>query len=126
MTISQRQFDQLTEMGISLWMLKGDDLNINQKDKLYLKQNKLALSELSKKLIFNDVIRAIGISIGEITPEISHLDLGLFNWYFVTPENNEQSINCHNNNLFSPSLAIISQSPKLKKQLWQTILNNLI
>jgi len=133
MAVNQRQFDQLTEMGISLWQHKivsgkqtssnadNNELVIN-----YLEQTKSTLSDLWAQQIFIDILQSVDISIGEVTLQKNHLDLGLFNWYFSSADNDNTAIYCDNNNLFSPSIMLISQSPVLKKQLWQTITQKLL
>jgi DNA polymerase III psi subunit len=133
MAVNQRQFDQLTEMGISLWQHKvvpgkHNSSNIdNDKPVInYLEQTEKTLSDLFTKQIFIDILQSVDISIGEVSHKENHLDLGLFNWYFNSTENDKAAIYCDNNNLFSPSIAKISQSPTLKKQLWQTIIKKLL
>jgi DNA polymerase III psi subunit len=133
MAINQRQFEQLTEMGISLWEHKivAGNHNSSNKDNGkaaidYLAQTEMTLSDLLTKQVFIDILQSVDISIGEVSYKKNHLDLGLFNWYFNSTENNEIAIYCDNNNLFSPSIAKISQSPTLKKQLWQTITQKLL
>ena len=138
MSINQRQFDQLTEMGISLWQHKATSFkatsfknNSSNKDIVkqaenYIAQNDTSLSDLTKQMIFIDILQSFGISIGEISYKKDHLDLGLFNWYFSLKDHIKPAIYCANNNLFSPSITLISQSPELKKQLWQTITKYLL
>jgi hypothetical protein len=133
MSINQRQFDQLTEMGISLWQNKStSDVqeNVSQNNvKLvenYIRQNEKTLSELIEQTTFVDILQSVGITIGEVGHKNDHVDLGLFNWYFNSSEDKGPSIYCDNNNLFSPSVSLISQSPELKKQLWHVIMNNLL
>lgn len=133
MSINQRQFDQLSEMGISLWQNKTVSVvqnalpedNIKQEEN-YVRQSDKSLSNLIKQTIFIDILKSVDISIGEISHKKDHIDLGLFNWYFNTKEDNKTSIHCSNNNLFSPHINLVSQSPELKKQLWQIIMNNLL
>ncbi|WP_159818850.1 DNA polymerase III subunit psi [Colwellia sp. 20A7] len=133
MAVNQRQFDQLTEMGISLWQHKvvagkHNPSNIeNDKPVInYVTQTEKTLSDLLTKQIFIDILQSVDISIGEVNHKENHLDLGLFNWYFNSTGNDNPAIYCNNNNLFSPSIAVISQSPALKKQLWQTIIKKLL
>ena len=133
MSISQRQFDQLTEMGISLWQKKtladehtpSTTVN-NQKTDNFLEQNDTILASITELKLFHDILRLLEISVGEVHHKNDHLDLGLFNWYFYAQDHTQPSINCKKNNLFSPSLQQIKESPELKKQLWLTIMNNLI
>jgi len=130
MSINQRQFDQLTEMGISLWQHKTVSTvqssstkgNIKQEED-YIEQSGKSLDSLTTQKVFTDILQSLEISIGEISHKKDHLDLGLFNWYFCSKNHELPPIHCVNNNLFSPSLQEISQSPKLKKQLWQPTLD---
>lgn len=133
MAVNQRQFDQLTEMGISLWQHKTTSFDQSpsikdpeKQEENYIEQNDKYLSDLAKQTIFIDILQAFEITIGEISHKKDHLDLGLFNWYFKSKNHDESSIHCANNNLFSPSIKLISQSPELKKQLWQVITKNLL
>lgn len=133
MAINQRQFDQLTEMGIDLWQHKSANVthySSRQGKKEHndnaLELNDNYLSDLSKQKTFSDILQSVDISIGEIIHKKDHLDLGIFNWYFYAENHDELAISCKNNNLYSPSIKAISQSPILKKQLWQTIIKNLL
>jgi DNA polymerase III psi subunit len=133
MAVNQRQFDQLTEMGISLWQHKlvtskynSSNIDRNKLVMNYSEQTEKTLSDLFTKQIFIDILQSVDISIGEVSHKEKHLDLGLFNWYFNSIENDKAAIYCDNNNLFTPSIAKISQSPALKKQLWQTITQKLL
>lgn len=133
MSVNQRQFDQLTEMGIGLWQHKVANVydndstqqNIRQEE-AYISQDNLSLANLTKQTIFTDILHALDVSIGEVTASKDHLDLGLFNWYFTAKEHNEPAIHCAHNNLFSPSIMLIRQSSELKKQLWLTITENIL
>jgi hypothetical protein len=133
MPVNQRQYDQLTEMGINLWQHKivstEDDksnLHNEQHEALYTSQDNLSLSDLTKQTLFTDILSSCGVSIGEITAKKDHLDLGVFNWYFTEKPHDISPIQCKHNTLFSPSISLISQSPALKKQLWLTISTNLL
>lgn len=138
MSINQRQFDKLKEMGISLWQHKSNtlltDTTIEQSltdhskkvNKPFEMNNDKTLSELIKQTLFTDILQSVDISIGEVNHKEDHLDLGLFNWFFLNPKESDQIIYCKNNNLYSPNLTSISQSPALKKQLWQTINQHLL
>ncbi len=133
MSINQRQFEQLTEMGISLWQHKSATFtqttsaksNLIQ-EKQYLSQAPEDLETLSKQTIFTDILLCLELSVGEVLAKKDHLDLGLFNWYFSSNTEKEDPIYCTENNLVSPSIALVSQSSALKKQLWQTIIKNLL
>ncbi|PCI57605.1 MAG: hypothetical protein COB45_03150 [Gammaproteobacteria bacterium] len=133
MSINQRQYQQLTEMGISLWQHKQvifNDVSSAQRntedDIRYLKQNIENLAELTKQTFFTDILLTLELSIGEVTAQKDHLDLGLFNWFFYADQNEVSPIQCVDNKLISPSVELIRKSPALKKQLWQVITTNLI
>ncbi len=131
MSINQRQFDQLTEMGISLWQHKTSTMNSSathtmKQDADYNELSSEYLSCLAKQRFFIDILQCLDLSIGEISHKKDHLDLGLFNWYFSSKEVNEATIHYIDNSLFSPSIKLISQSPLLKKQLWRTIIKSLL
>jgi DNA polymerase III psi subunit len=133
MSINQRQYQQLTEMGISLWQHKTtayEDTRAsknNSEHKIsYLAHNDESLTALTQQTFFTDFLLTLNLSIGEISAQEDHLDLGLFNWFFHTSKNKILSINYANSKLTSPSIEIISKSPALKRQLWQIISTNLL
>lgn len=136
MAITTRQFDQLSEMGISLWQSRTQQHAEQTKQNDYLPQSQQSLTELSKQKLFSDILRSLNLTIGEVKAQDNYLDVGLFNWYFLknkefdkelnkNPEN-KTIIHCLGSKLVSPSIEIIAQSTTLKKQLWHTISNNLL
>ena len=154
MAITSRQFEQLSEMGISLWQSRAaHHVNENEHKSVYLPQSQQYLTSLTKQTLFSDVLRSLNLTVGEVSARDDHLDAGLFNWYFhnkeldsehnrelakeLSKEINEKSgqdnspqdeftIRCVDNKLISPDIETIAQSAKLKKQLWHTIANNLL
>ncbi len=144
MAITSKQFDQLSEMGISLWQSRTQqhaEKNTKQsteqsteqtKQNDYLPQNQQSLTELSKHKIFSDILLSLNLTLGEIKAQNNHLDIGLFNWYFLLNEELDKAleekpvIHYLDSKLISPSIDIIAQSSSLKKQLWHTISNNLL
>jgi DNA polymerase III psi subunit len=120
MSINQHQFDQLTEMGISLWQHRTDE---SAKDVIQAQPNSyldIDLKALTKQQLFNDILLAAGLSIGEINHQGDHLNLGLFNWYF-TSTSSQREIQWVEQQLITPAITEISKSPALKKQLWQLL-----
>ncbi|MGL1959145.1 MAG: DNA polymerase III subunit psi [Colwellia sp.] len=118
MSISQRQFNQLNEMGIGLWQQrvpKSETESINGHTNVI----NIDLNKLSQNPLFSDIILSAGITLGEVVVQTDHLNLGLFDWYFYESQNTE--LHCSNNKLFTPNINIIAKSPHLKKQLWQVI-----
>ena len=120
MSINQDQFEQLTEMGISLWQSRICEIPNNTKKTQTQNYLDIDLSALAKQQLFTDILLAIKLTIGEISHQGDHLDLGLFNWYFTANQPQDQ-IQWLNQQLFTPSITDISKSPKLKKQLWQLL-----
>jgi len=124
MSINQHQFEQLTEMGISLWQSRSCD---NQSDTTKAKTVNyldVDLAMLANQQLFTDILLATGLTIGEVSHQGDHLDLGLFNWYFTAEQSQNQSpsqIQWQEQQLFTPSIANISKSPALKKQLWHLL-----
>jgi DNA polymerase III psi subunit len=120
MSINQKQFEQLTEMGISLWQRRSSDTSNDNQMLTSLTFLDINLTELATKQLFTDILLAAGLSVGEVKQKSDHLDLGLFNWFF-TPEQSNNKLQWHDQQLFTPSIDIISQSSSLKRQLWQLL-----
>lgn len=132
MAITSRQFDQLSEMGVSLWQSRTRQNTVVSSQESYLPQNQQSLSLLTKQQLFGDILLSLNLSLGEVNAKNNHLDVGLFNWYFtpaVTEQNNSaaqgSTIYYAENKLISPSIDVIAQSSSLKKQLWNTIAKQL-
>lgn len=120
MTISKRQFQQLNEMGISLWQSRTSSKAPE------VKQPEAAiavnLSELASDKFFADILTSLALSIADISEKSDHIDLGLFNWYFY---NDLPSLSYQHAKLITPSIDEVKQSTDMKKQLWQLIYNHL-
>jgi len=124
MSIDQRQFEQLSEMGIKLWQRRETPESANTAKLNKETYQVTNLTTLVKNQCFNDILRAFDLTIAEITQQADHLDLGLINWYFIDSiddKEDEDQITYLNNKLVTPTISLISQSNKLKKLLWQTI-----
>jgi len=145
MSITPRQFDQLSEMGISLWQsraLQNSQKNIHKNVEKrspdnYQKQNKKSFTHLCKQKIFSDILLCLSITIAEVSVQSDHLNMGLFKWYFIDEEAKQSTdkirtseittlIHCTDNKLISPSIDVVAQSASLKKQLWYTIAKHLL
>jgi len=131
MAITSRQFDQLSEMGISLWQSRTPVSSESTHQDHYLAQTQQSLMKLTKQKIFSDILLSLNLTIGEVKAQNDHLDVGLFNWYFLDEGLEDISkekplIQCLENKLVSPNIETIAQSVNLKKQLWHTITNNLL
>ncbi len=126
MSINQRQFDQLTEMGISLWRHRSSQKPVPTNSVQNITIN---LDELSQTKLFNDILLSLNVSIGEVTEQQGLLNLGLINWQFSDDKdksNNESEIRFNNNQLLTPSLDALSTSITLKRQLWHIITNKIL
>jgi DNA polymerase III psi subunit len=120
MSINQHQFEQLTEMGISLWQYrtpKSVNNTVQTQASSYLN---IDLNQLVQQQLFNDILLATGLTIGEISHQDDHLNLGLFNWFF-TSTSSQCQIQWLEQQLITPAITEISKSPALKKQLWQLL-----
>jgi len=131
MSITTKQFDQLTEMGIDLWQGRISCCIDDTKQYNFITQSQQNVTNLTKKKLFSDILRSLNLTIGEVKAQDDHLDVGLFNWYFLNKnldgnQKNEPVISFINNKLISPDIETIAQSTNLKKQLWHTIANNLL
>lgn len=120
MSINQKQFEQLSEMGISLWQ-RRDLNNADATSSVTSNFIEVESSSLSKNQIFNDILLAINSSIGEVTFQDKHLDLGIFNWYFTNNEEASDKVTWSDQKLISPAIEQIANSPQLKKQLWDIL-----
>ncbi len=141
MAITSRQFDQLSEMGISLWQSRARQSTEQTEQDDYLPQNQQSLTHLSKQKLFSDILLSLNLTLGEVKAQDNHLDVGLFNWYFINKELNGEIkekaaqadspdekplIHCIENKLVTPSIETIAQSASLKKQLWHILANHLL
>ncbi len=117
MSINQKQFEHLTEMGISLWQRRTQQASNKNQAKNVSNYLAVDLTELAKKQLFTDIVLAAGLTIGEVKVKEDHVDLGLFNWYFTTEQSTTKLI-WQEQQLFTPAIDIISQSSSLKRQLW--------
>ena len=133
MAITSRQFEQLSEMGISLWQSRSHQ-NIGQEiEEPYLPQSQQSLAQLATQKLFSDILLSLNVTIGEIKAHDNYLDVGLFNWYFTTEMKTKENllnkppiIHCIDNKLVSPSIDAIAQSANLKRQLWHIVAKHLL
>ena len=132
MTITSRQFDQLSEMGISLWQSRNITSQDNEVSELYTSLNQQSLDEIAKKTIFSDILLSLILTIGEVSVQNNHHDVGMFNWYFIYDDTEQanrvdtDNIMYSESKLITPNIETIAQSAILKKQLWHTITKNLL
>ncbi|MCW8834200.1 MAG: DNA polymerase III subunit psi [Colwellia sp.] len=136
MSITPKQFDQLSEMGISLWQSRTQQ-NIEATEQSdYQQQDQQSLANLCNEQLFSDILQCMDLTVGEVKAQGDHLNIGLFNWYFLNNSLNNETeksstniknslIHCIDNKLVTPNVETLSQSATLKKQLWQAIARNL-
>lgn len=109
MTITKRQFTQLQAMGIALWQSKAPVSASSPAE--FLSFN---FDELCQTKIFNDIITSLGLSLGEINYQQNALSLGLLTWKF----SEQNDILLTKQQLITPSIDVLTNSPQLKKALW--------
>ncbi len=122
MTITKQQYQHLSEMGIKLWQPRASSNSVVEtKPQAFIVLNNDEFSSLTNKKLFSDILQAIHLSVGEVTQQSDHLDVGLFNWYFWADKSQANKISYEHNKLFTPSIKHIENSPVLKRQLWQIL-----
>jgi len=122
MTITTQQYQHLTEMGIKLWQPRASSNSaVEAKPQTFVVLNNDEFYSLTNKKLFSDILQSISLSVGEVLQQDDHLDVGLFNWYFLADTSETDKIFYEHNKLFTPSIKNIENSPDLKKQLWQII-----
>jgi len=125
MPITQRQFEQLSAMGIPLWQLSNrtEQSTAKQSETSVTQRANINLAELSEQVLFKDILHSIKLSITDISCVQDQLDFGLFNWQFQPTSAAQPSIkfDTHMRLLTTPELAIVAHSSSLKQQLWQQL-----
>lgn len=122
MTITKRQFNHLSKMGIDVWQQRNtpespetsetDNTNTLQAIALPIDSN-----TLTQHIMFTDILQCLELSIGEIIIENNIINLGLFNWQFT----NTDIISFAHNTLSTPDINTFITRKNLKKDLWITI-----
>lgn len=115
MPLNQKQHHYLDAMGINLWQQKKQaetgNLNIPVSSQ---KIEYMDIEHLSQSQFFKDIIRAMDISLGDISVEKNVLNLGWLNWEI----NQEGGISFTKNTLRTPEISKILQSKTMKSVLW--------
>jgi len=132
MAVSEKQFTLLNEMGIQLWQRRSltrstPTVSVNSSEKVTLASKEtsanndviLNFQKISQSPLFIDIITSLSVSIDKVTCVDNVLNLGLINWQFNNKSHS--AIHFENELLITPSLDLIAQSSKLKRQLWQQI-----
>ena len=116
--ISKRQYEHLTEMGITLYQSKANDAS-------HTRDSVIAPDELSSVLaeqLFLDVLKSLSLDTDVVRRTDTALDLGTFNWQFQDGD----TLMFEKNTLTSPPLKEIKNSVPLKRTLWQLIVEKLL
>jgi len=123
MSINQRQFSILTEMGIPLWQRSAlannsnIDLTNSSTDNTSSVNLPFNFAELTTQQIFQDILLSINLSLADINEQNTYLEIGLLDWHFV----NTNTITLSSNTLSTTTLTDISNSSQFKRQLWQVL-----
>ncbi len=133
MAVSEKQFTLLNEMGIQLWQRRSltrstSDINASPSEQITLTSdntsanNEITLNfqQIRQSPLFLDIIKSLSVSIDDVTCLDNILNLELINWQF-NDSDNLSTIQLNNKLLITPTLDLIAQSSKLKRQLWQQI-----
>ncbi len=119
MAITKRQFSQLQAMGIDLWQLRNNANESIVHNEEYLD---IEFSSISATTIFIDIVKSLGLSIGETSCDENSVSLGLLSWQFSI----KNDISLTQQHLITPSLNVLENSPELKKALWQKLQDHTI
>lgn len=123
MSITQRQFKHLNEMGIMVWKHRNSDNKSNTSNDIASKYitsptimpiNQQCLIE---DLFFIDVLISVNLSVGDVNISNDTVDLGLFNWQFIQSE----QLSFANSVLYTPEINVLKSNIKLKRTLWHII-----
>jgi DNA polymerase III psi subunit len=129
MTITQRQFNYLNEMGIKVWRQRNTEntpevitssnnhVNSTHKSNTPITPILIDSNRLFQHTLFTDILQSIDISIGEVVIDNNQINLGLFNWQFIETD----TISFSKNILTTPVIATFEEKPELKKDLWKVI-----
>jgi len=124
MTISKRQFKLLNAMNIPLWVSKHSDpvpvIKTNKEKST--RDVVVELAALVDNKLFNDILITMGLSSTNAVLATNHknsVQVGEIYWQF----SDKDMIEFNNNLLIIPNLQQLEKSPKLKRQLWQLIID---
>jgi len=116
--INQRQFSHLQEMDVTLYQRKTLE-HVNEEHHSSVNLN---IKDITNNLMLADILQSLSLNFADITIHTTHIDMGLFNWYF----HEQEAISYNENQLFTPNLATIKSSTSLKQTLWHTIYHHLL
>lgn len=123
MTVTQRQYSHLTEMGINVWRQRNtlpDNIVAESSELIPDKPSQFLTidsNEFINNTLFQDVLLSINCSVGDVTFDKNTINLGLINWRFVQ----SNTLNFSHNVLTTPSLESLSHNIVLKRELWQIL-----
>ncbi len=117
--INERQFNQLSEMGITLYQERQ---KANQQEQSAHEYSSVDLGDIQQDAFFSDVLISLSLSFGDMVINDSSINLGLFDWRFHA----QPTIEYHDHILVTPPLTELKKSVSLKRELWQAICKNLL
>lgn len=120
MTITKRQFNHLSEMGINVWQQRSASNTLKADEtESTLQAAIISIDEnsLTQQTLFTDILQCLDLSLGEVTFENNLINLGLFNWQFIETD----TISFTHNTLSTPAINAFITNNSLKKELWVTI-----
>lgn len=138
MAISKRQFKLLSEMEIPLWVPKSaasskviSDTSVAQtaiveknapseasKTPINNEQQATFLAvELKNTALFSDILLSLGTTRDNALTHKDHITIANLTWQFSAIP----TVSYQDGKLVTPSLEALSNSPALKRQLWQLI-----
>jgi len=118
MTVSQKQFEHLTAMGVELWQRKAlESIQQASTSETQLPPLTISLDTLKNSQLFNDLVKYLCSADSEVTQQDNQLNVGLLTWQFC-PEN---QLSFADNLLTTPSIERLSQSTEMKLTLWHLL-----
>ena len=126
MAVTKHQFQLLNEMGIELWQrrtaVSAPADHSEQTSEAVPKQalpqiTPLNFDDLKNQPLFHDILLSLGLSLGEVTANKDHLDLGLLRWQFSPQPQLELSDKL----LTTPALGELADNSQLKRRLWHLL-----
>ncbi|WP_286235095.1 DNA polymerase III subunit psi [Thalassotalea sediminis] len=126
MTINKKQFVYLQEMGIPLWQRKSNKQPALSEEAIQQPDTTdedlvINIEDVINQRLFLDTILALNLQPADFTQvSPNKLQCDDFIWQF----NNNEHLEYTHNVLSTPVLSAFIDNPKLKKRLYQQLVNN--
>lgn len=111
MTLSSKQFDTLSAMGISLWQSKNTPTNVSTNTTTALTIDK---TKLQQSKLFSDILLSLNYNFADIEINPTTIEFSDFSWQFT----NNKELSFKQQRLITPTLETLAHSSALKQQLW--------